>query len=159
MLNNPPLTANNDFQYAVIQAPPDTDSKYSGGGLYAQQPVKNKWYEILDIGVESRTGSNQVTYASPLTAGAIQRIKTDSPPDFWLIEITVGAANTQLQIWTDGDPVGYPVRLGNGGNCCLPSRGRPYLTLRAVTGAVVGTVMALSGYSPGEVFMFGGNQA
>jgi hypothetical protein len=157
MLNQPPLTANNAGAWAIPNAPTDTDAKY----VVANPPttrIINKWYEILDIGTETRTGSNQVSYASPLAINAIQRIHTDTPPDFWIIAVRVGAANTELDIWTDADPVGYPVRLGNGGNCCLPSRGRPFLTLQARTGAVIGTVIALAGFSASEVFIFGGNQ-
>jgi len=160
MLNMPPQYANNGFQYAIPSAPPDSDSKYQPDNiLNPVKNVKNKWFEIFDIGVESRTGSNQASYTSPLTAGAIMRIKTDSAPEYWLVETVVNAATAQLRIYVDADPVGYPVRLGNGGNCCLPSRGRPFLTLVAQGVSIVGTVIALSGYDPGDVFVFGGNQS
>lgn len=162
MLNGPPLTANNAGQFAVTQSGPDSDSKYANnfGPAQALAPkVHHKWYSVYDIGVESRTGSNQASYTSPLTAGAIQRVHSDSVPDYWIVAVTVGAANTQLKIWTDADPVGPPVRLGNGGNCCLPSKGKPYLCVQAQTGSVVGTILALGGMSAGEVFIFGGNQA
>ena len=159
MLNRPPLTANNSGAWAIPNAPPDTDSKYADDLPANPAFIGNKWYEIFDIGTESRTGSNQVSYASPLTAGSIQRIKTDSPPEYWLVELIVNAATAQLRIWTAADPAGYPVRLGNGGNCCLPSRGSPFLTLQAQGVSIVGTVIALSGYDPGDVFIFGGNQA
>jgi hypothetical protein len=160
MLNQPPQYANNGYAYAVPNAPPDSDSKYQGAGpLIVQPKVRNKWYEIFDIGVEARTGSNQANYTSPLTAGSIMRIHTDSAPEYWLVETIVNAATAQLRIYTDADPVGYPVRLGNGGNCCLPSRGRPFLTLVAQGVSIVGTVIAISGYDPGDVFIFGGNQA
>lgn len=160
MLNQPPQYATNGYQYAVVQSGPDSDSKYAGQSTYPvpQGPVHTKWYEPFDIGVESRTGSNQVSYASPLTVGAVQRIKTDSAPDYWLITSVVNAATAQLSIWTDGDPVGPPVRLGNGGFCCIPSRGRPFLTLRASGASVVGTVIAISGYAPGEITLSGGSQ-
>jgi len=159
MLNNPPLTANNGFQFAVQQAPPDADSKYVVDPQWPQpNNVKNKWYEVFDIGVESRQGSNSVTYVSPLTAGAIQRIKTDSPPEYWVISTVVNAATAILRVWTDADPVGYSVRLGNGGSCCLPSRGRPFLTLQAQGVSIIGTVIAISGYDGNEIFVTGGNQ-
>src|SRR3974377_276097 len=99
MLNRPPLTANNAGQWAVASAPPDTDSKYAEGPLASlpESKVKNRWYEIFDIGVETRTGSNQATYTSPLTANAIQHIHTDSAPEFWLVETIVNAASAQLR--------------------------------------------------------------
>jgi len=161
MLNPPPGYANNAGQYAIVSAPPDADSKYVSQGYPPNTVPKApaRWYEVFDIGVESRTGSNQASYSSPLTAGSVQRIHTDSPPDYWVISILVNTANAQLNIWTDGDPVGYPVRLGNGGYCCIPSRGKPYLTLRANAQSVVGTVIAVGGYMNQEVMINGGTAA
>lgn len=161
MLNGPPLTANNAGQYAVPNAVNDSDSKYADnfGALQALGPkVHHKWYEVFDIGSETRTGSNQVSYHSPLTTGSIMRIHSDSVPDFWVISCVVNAANTQLLIWTSADPAGPPIRLGNGGNCCIPSKGIPFLSLQAQAGNVVGTVLGLGGWAANEVFIFGGNQ-
>jgi len=160
MLNKPPQYANNAFNYAITQIPPDSDSKYQEGP-YVPMPeskVRNKWYEIFDIGVEARTGSNQATYTSPLTAGSIMRIHTDSPPEFWLVAVLCGTANGQLQIYCDADPVGYPIRLGNGGTARVPSRGRPFLTLRALSQSMTGTVIAIGGYDAGDIFMNPANQ-
>lgn len=161
MLNGPPLTANNAGMFAVPGGAPDTDTKYDNnfGVPQALGPkVHHKWYEVFDIGVESRTGSNQASYASPLTAGSIMRIHADSVPDFWVISSVVNAPNTQLKIWLGADPAGPPVRIGNGGNCCLPTKGSPNLCLQAQGNSVVGTVLALGGWAANEVFIFGGNQ-
>lgn len=162
MLNAPPTTANNAGQFAVQQAGPDTDSKYADnfGAVQAMAPkVHHKWYEVYDIGNESRTGSNQANYSSPLSSGNTMRIHSDSVPDYWFISIVVNAATAQLKIWTDADPVGPPVRIGNGGNCCLPAKGKPYLCLQAQAENIVGTVLALGGFAANDVFIFGGNQA
>jgi hypothetical protein len=161
MLNGPPLTSNNAGQYAVDNIATDADSKYveSFGPQYVMGPkVQHKWYEVYDIGVESRTGSNQVNYVSPLAAGTLMRIHADSTPDYWLIGSLVNAANTSLKIWTSGDPGGHPVRLGNGGTCCIPSKGHPDLCIQAVGGSVIGTVIALGGYEAGTITMNIANQ-
>lgn len=161
MLNGPPLTAYNAGQYAVQQAGPDTDTKFADnfGPAQALGPkVHHKWYQVFDIGVETRTGSNQATYTSPLTSGSIMRIHADSVPDYWVISSVVNAPNTQLRIWASADPSGYSIRIGNGGNCCIPAKGIPFLCIQAQGNSVVGTVLALAGWAANEVFIFGGNQ-
>jgi hypothetical protein len=161
MLNGPPLTANNAGQFAIDQAPPDSDNKYANnfGPAQALAPkVQHKWYEVFEIGVESRTGSNQVSYAAPLTAGTIMRLHADSVPDFWQISTIVNVANTQLKVWVSADPAGPAIRLGNGGDCCIPSKGNPFLCLQAIAGSVYGTVLALGGFNAQDVYVNGGNQ-
>lgn len=161
MLNGPPLTANNAGQWAIPNAPPDTDAKWEDN-FSVDQALKTKpthrWFEIFDIGTESRTGSNQVSYASPLAQGGIMRVHTDSVPDYWMISMLVNTAGAQLRIWLDADPSGPSVRIGNGGSCILPAKGKPFLCVQAIAQSVVGSIIAVGGYDAQTLWINGGNQ-
>lgn len=130
-----------------------------------QKPVVRKavhyWFEIVDIGVNTRSGmGNAVTVTSPLTIAALAQVfDFQDTPQYVMIGIhPSNGANAELRVWI-GDGGGHPVRIGNGGSITVPMNGEARVTYQAFGQSIKGTIIAISGYDPSKFNYNPGTQA
>lgn len=104
---------------------------------------RHRWFDVREIG----TSFAAYTTTRGLNGGQDMRIQFDHKPDWIIVSISGETANTGRCRLYLGDPGGFGIPLGAGGQVVIPAPQNGIVTIRNVgTTPTFGVVVAVAGF-------------